>query len=64
MLFLKKVINCYRSFLLAPFVLYVFDRMAVGIDVFIPINILTILIVGILEIPGLMMLIALNVIIF
>lgn len=58
------MINYFRSFVFAPFILFVFDRMAVGIDVFIPINVLTVLIVGFLEIPGLIMLIVLNIIFF
>ena len=54
---LKKVKNYFRSFLLAPFVLLVFDKMAVGLDIFIPINFMTILIVGFLGFLGLIMLI-------
>ena len=64
MLSLKKVINYLKSFLIAPFILFLFDKMAVGIDVFIPINLCTLLIVGFLEIPGLIMLIIVKLLFF
>ena len=61
---MKKVIKYFRPFILAPFILYIFDKMAVGLDIFIPINIFTVVIVGFLGIPGLIMLIVMYFIIF
>ena len=54
---LKNFISIVRPFFVAPFILYVFNLMAVVIDLYIPINIFTIFIVGLLGIPGLIMLI-------
>lgn len=47
------------SFLLAPFIIYIFNIMAMGLDLYIPINVGTILIVGLFKIFGLLLLIGL-----
>lgn len=53
-----------KSFLLAPFILYIFNLMAVGLDIYIPINIVTVFVVGLLGIPGLVTLILFLIFIF
>ncbi len=58
------MINYFRPFILAPFILYVFDKMAIGLDIFIPINIITVLIVGFLGVPGLVVLIIIYFMVF
>lgn len=64
MFVLKNVINFLKSFVVAPFILYVFNLMAVGLDLFIPINVFTVVIVGLLKIPGFIMLIIFSIFIF
>lgn len=64
MFVLKNVISFLKSFVVAPFILYVFNLMAVGLDLFIPINVFTVVIVGLLKIPGFIMLIIFSIFIF
>lgn len=64
MFLLKNVVNFLKSFIVAPFILYVFNLMAVGLDLFIPINLFTVVIVGFLGIPGFVMLIVFSIFIF
>ena len=64
MFVLKNVINFLKSFVVAPFILYVFNLMAVGLDLFIPINVFTVVIVGLLKIPGFIMLVIFSIFIF
>lgn len=58
---MKKVMSCIlkiiRNVILAFCFIYGFDLIATGINVFIPINILTILVVTLLGFPGLLALI-------
>ena len=61
---MKKYIDILRPFFLAPFILYIFDKMAVVLNLFIPINVLTILIVGLFDIFGLILLITIYLVIF
>ena len=61
---MKNVISFLKSFVVAPFILYVFNLMAVGLDLFIPINVFTVVIVGLLKIPGFIMLIIFSIFIF
>lgn len=56
--------NFLKSFVIAPFILYIFDIMAVGLDLFIPVNLCTIAVVGLLKIPGLVMLVVISIFIF
>lgn len=51
---MKRII---KSFLLAPFIICVFNRMAIVLDFFIPLNVFSIVIVGLFDIPGLIMMI-------
>ena len=50
--------------MIAPFILYIFNKMAVSINMYIPLNIVNIIIVGLLGIPGLIMLIMIKLLIF
>ena len=61
---MKNVISFLKSFVVAPFILYVFNLMAVGLDLFIPINVFTVVIVGLLKIPGFIMLVIFSIFIF
>ena len=51
---MKKII---RSFFLAPVIIYFFNRMAIVLDLYIPFNAVSIFIVGLLDIPGLIMIV-------
>lgn len=53
-----------RSFLLAPFIIYIFNVMARGLDIYIPINLISICVVGFLGISGLVTLIIFYIFIF
>lgn len=64
MLILKNIMSIIKSFLLAPFILYIFNLMAIGLDIYIPINIVTVCIVGLLGIPGLVTLVLFLIFIF
>ena len=60
MLFLKKRLYFIgRRLLLAPFIIYIYDLIMGTSVYFIPINIITILIVGLFDIFGLILLIVL-----
>ena len=61
---MKKLYGILKSFLIAPFIIYIFDTMAVGVDLYIPINIATIVIVGLLGVPGFIMLVLLLLVFF
>ncbi len=59
-----KFTNLFKYFLVAPFLLYIFNAMAIGIDMYIPINIVTVVVIGFLEIPGFVMLVVFSLFIF
>lgn len=61
---MKKFFSLFRYFLVAPFILYIFNAMAIGIDMYIPINIVTVVVIGIFEIPGFVMLVLFSLFIF
>ena len=54
---MKKRSMLFRSFILAPFIIYIFNLMAVSIDLYIPFNLITISIVGFFGISGLSLLV-------
>lgn len=54
------MIDCFKPYVVAVFIIYIFNKMAVGIDVFIPINLFTVVLVGLFDIPGLIMLVILK----
>ena len=61
---MKKIMSSFRLFLLAPFMIYIFNLMAVGLDIYIPINFISIFIVGVLGVCGFIMLIVFYLFIF
>ena len=61
---MKNFMSLLRSFLLAPFIIYIFNLMARGLDIYIPLNFISILIVGFLGISGLVLLIVFYIFIF
>lgn len=61
---MKEFFSLFRYFLVAPFILYIFNAMAIGIDMYIPINIVTVVVIGIFEIPGFVMLVLFSLFIF
>ena len=56
--FLKNILKILRGFLLAPFILYIYNLIALPLNLIIPINIFSIIFVGLLGIPGLVTIIA------
>ena len=61
---MKKVLVFLRGFLLAPFILYLYDVIAVPLNVIVPINLFNTVIVGFLGIPGLILLVVFKLIAF
>lgn len=61
---MKKVLVFLRGFLLAPFILYLYNVIAVPLNVIVPINLFNTLIVGFLGIPGLILLVVFKLIAF
>lgn len=56
---MKKLLSFVKNIVVTPFVIYLYDLIASPLNLFIPINIFTVLIIGVLGIPGLIMLIVL-----
>ncbi len=61
---MKKILFKLKGFLVAPFLIYVYNLIASPFGYIVPINILTIAIVGFLDIPGLVMLVLFYIISF
>lgn len=61
---MKKVFALLKRVLFAPFLLYLYNMVASPLDLIVPINSITILIVGFLGIPGLVMLLLFLLIVF
>ena len=59
---MKIVIKYLKRFILGGFLLYAYNLIAVTFNITIPINLFTIITVGILDIPGLAALIVLKLI--
>ncbi len=55
---MKKILKILRGLLFAPFILYIYNLISLPLNLIIPINIFSIVFVGILGIPGLITLIA------
>ena len=55
---MKNILKVLRGFLLAPFILYIYNLIALPLNLIIPINIFSIIFVGLLGIPGLVTIIA------
>lgn len=60
---MKKALKVLKDILLAPFIIYIYNLLASPLNLVIPINLITILIVGLLSVPGLITLIVLFLII-
>ena len=56
-IFLRKIFNIFIKFLFAPFLLYFYNLIAVNYDLLVPINIGSIIIVGLFGLPGLLFLV-------
>ena len=54
---LKKVFNLIKRFILAVLLIYAYNKMTLPLDLFIPMNIFTILLVTFCGIPSIIMLI-------
>ena len=54
---LKKVFNLIKKFILAVLLIYAYNKMTLPLDLFIPMNVFTILLVTICGIPSIIMLI-------
>ena len=61
---MKKFLVFLRGFLLAPFILYLYNVIAVPLNVIVPINLFNTVIVGFLGIPGLILLVVFKLIAF
>lgn len=54
---LKKIFHIIKKFIVAALLMYAYNKMALPLDIFIPINIFTILLVTLCGIPSIIMLI-------
>lgn len=54
---LKKIFHIIKKFIVAVLLMYAYNKMALPLDIFIPINIFTILLVTLCGIPSIIMLI-------
>jgi len=61
---MKKILSVFKHILFAPFLLYLYNLVATPLDLIVPINLITILIVGLLGIPGLITLLLFLLIVF
>ena len=50
---MKKIFGKLKTFILAPFVIYIYNLIGSPLEILIPINFITVLIVGFLGFPGL-----------
>lgn len=61
---MKKVLLFLKNIVLAPFIIYIYNLVASPLNLIVPINVLTVLVVGLLGIPGLVALLLLSIIAF
>ena len=61
---MKNILSFIRNIVLAPFIIYLYDLVASPLNLIVPINICTIIIVWLLGIPGLVALLILYLIAF
>ena len=54
---IKKIISLIKKFIVAVLLIYAYNKMALPMDLFIPMNIFTILLVTFCGIPSILMLI-------
>ena len=53
----KKIFNIIKKFIVAVLLIYAYNKMALPLDLFIPMNLFTILLVTLFGIPSIIMLI-------
>lgn len=61
---MKKVLLFLKDIVLAPFIIYLYNLVASPLGLIIPINVCTVIVVGLLGIPGLITLLVLFLIAF
>lgn len=54
---LKKIFNVFKKFILAVLLIYAYNKMTLPLNLYIPMNIFTILLVMVCGIPSIIMLI-------
>ena len=54
---IKKIFNIIKKFIVAVLLIYAYNKMTLPLDIFIPMNIFTILLVTLCGIPAIFMLI-------
>lgn len=54
---LKKIFDIFKKFILAVLLIYAYNKMALPLNIFIPMNVLTILMVMFCGIPSIIMLV-------
>ena len=54
---IKKIFNIIKKFIVAVLLIYAYNKMTLPLDIFIPMNIFTILLVTLCGIPSIFMLI-------
>jgi len=59
---LKKVYNVIKKFILAVLFIYAYNKLAMPLDVYIPMNIFTVILVGICGVPSILMLVLYSII--
>ena len=50
--------------MIAPFILYIFNEMSEGLNIFLPFNFFTLFVVGFLQLPGFILLITIYFMVF
>ena len=61
---MEKLIHVLKNIIFAPFILYIYNLIFLPVNMLIPINVCTILVVGLLGLPGLVLLVAILNIVF
>jgi len=59
---LKKVYNVIKKFILAVLFIYAYNKLALPLDVYIPMNIFTVFLIGICGVPSILMLVLYSII--
>ena len=54
---IKKIFNIIKKFIIAVLLIYAYNKMTLPLDIFIPMNIITILLVTFCGIPSIIMLV-------
>jgi len=59
---IKKMYNIIKKIILAVFFIYAYNKLALPLDVFIPMNFLTVILIAFLGIPSILMLVLFSVV--